>query len=76
MLCSLVDKYNVPESCAAYMFFLIITIIIYLFILTANGFLPGGSGTAIRHNTQITHHSQTKHSTKNSTNNKGYTTHN
>jgi hypothetical protein len=39
-----------------------------LFILTANGFLPGGSGTTIRHNTQgthitkLTHHAQTKHS--------------
>jgi hypothetical protein len=30
----------------------------YLFILTANGFLSGGSGTAIRHNTQITHNTQ------------------
>jgi hypothetical protein len=28
--------------------------IIFIF-LTANGFSPGGSGTAIRHNTQITH---------------------
>jgi hypothetical protein len=41
-----------------------------LFILTANGFLPGGSGTTIRHNTQITH------ITQNYTNNKGHTTHN
>jgi hypothetical protein len=54
----------------------IIIIIIYLFILTANGFLPGGSGTTIRHNTQITHHTQTKHSTQNYTINKGHTTHN
>jgi hypothetical protein len=36
----------------------------YLFILTENGFLPGGSGAAIRHNTQITHHTQTKQHTK------------
>jgi hypothetical protein len=28
---------------------------IYLFILTANGFLHGGSGATIRHNTQIAH---------------------
>jgi hypothetical protein len=35
-----------------------------LFILTENGFLPGGSGTTIRHNTQITHHVQTKHKHK------------
>jgi hypothetical protein len=41
--------------------------------LTANGFLPGGSGTTIRHKT---HHTQTKHSTQNHTNNKGHTTHN
>jgi hypothetical protein len=47
-----------------------------LFILTVNGFLPGDSGTAIRHNTQITHHAQTKHSTQNNTNNKGHTTRN
>jgi hypothetical protein len=26
--------------------------ILLLFILTANGFLPSGSGTTIRHNTQ------------------------
>jgi hypothetical protein len=37
-------------------------IIIYL---TANGFLPGGSGNTISHNTQITHHAQTKHNTQN-----------
>jgi hypothetical protein len=30
----------------------------YIFILTANRFLPGGSCTAIRHNTQITHITQ------------------
>jgi hypothetical protein len=41
-----------------------------LFILTANGFLPGGSGSTIRHNTQhksqkITQHAQTKHGTQN-----------
>jgi hypothetical protein len=31
---------------------------ILLFILTANGFSPGGSGTTIRHNTQTTHITQ------------------
>jgi hypothetical protein len=30
----------------------IIIIIIIIIILTANGFVPGGSGTTIRHNTQ------------------------
>jgi hypothetical protein len=55
--------------------------LIYLFTLTANGVLPGGSGTTIRHNiqithnTQITHHPQTKHITQNYTNNEGHTTH-
>jgi hypothetical protein len=29
-----------------------------IFILTANGFSPGGSGTTIRHNTQTTHITQ------------------
>jgi hypothetical protein len=47
-----------------------------LFTLTANGFLPGGSGTTIRHNTQITHHPKTKHITQNYTNNEGHTTQN
>jgi hypothetical protein len=50
-----------------------------LFFLTENGFLPGGSGTTIKHNTQIsqkiTYHAQTKHSTQNYTNNKGHTQH-
>jgi hypothetical protein len=49
---------------------IIIIIIIILFIQTKNGFLPGGSGTTIRLNTQITNHTQTKHSTQNYTNNK------
>jgi hypothetical protein len=40
------------------------------YFLTANGFISGGSGTTIRHNTQITHITQTKHSTQNYTNNK------
>jgi hypothetical protein len=29
-------------------------LLLLLFILTANGFLPGENGTTIRHNTQIT----------------------
>jgi hypothetical protein len=52
----------------------------YLFTLTANGFLPIGSGTTTRHNTQITHitqnNTQTKHVTQNYKNNEGQTTHN
>jgi hypothetical protein len=35
-----------------------VELILLLFILTANGFLPGGSGNAIRHNKQITHITQ------------------
>jgi hypothetical protein len=31
---------------------------LFLFALTANEFLPGGSGTTVRHNTQITHITQ------------------
>jgi hypothetical protein len=50
--------------------------VLLLFILTADECLPGGSGTTIRQNTQITHHAQTKHSIQNYTNNKGHTTHN
>jgi hypothetical protein len=34
----------------------IIYIMLKIFILTANGFLSGGSGSTIRHNTQITYH--------------------
>jgi hypothetical protein len=45
---------------------IIIIIIIIIIILTADGFLPGGSDTTIRHNTQITHITQnnTTHSNK------------
>jgi hypothetical protein len=40
---------------------LLFLITISLFILTANGFLPGGSGTTVRYNTQkyIYHKKQT-----------------
>jgi hypothetical protein len=41
-------------------------VIIIIIIKTANGFLPGGSDTTIRHNTQIRHITQnnTPHSNK------------
>jgi hypothetical protein len=45
-------------------------------------FSSGGSGTTLRHNTQIhvshkiTHHAQTKQSTQSYTNNKGHIIHN
>jgi hypothetical protein len=37
---------------------LLLLLFIYLFILTANWFLRGGSGTTVMHNTQITHITQ------------------
>jgi hypothetical protein len=55
--------------------------LLLLFNLTANGFLPGGNGTTVRHNTQkymshkITHYAQTKHSIQSHTNNKGHISH-
>jgi hypothetical protein len=35
-----------------------IILLLLLYILAANWFLPGGTGTTIRHNTQITHITQ------------------
>jgi hypothetical protein len=43
----------------------------YFLTLTANGFLPGGSGTTIRQNTQITHIALKQNCTNNE-----HTTHN
>jgi hypothetical protein len=34
--------------------------LLLLFILTANGFLPGGSGTTVKHNTNNTAHKTTQ----------------
>jgi hypothetical protein len=42
-------------------------LLLLLFILTANGFLPGGSGTTIRHNKQITHITQNNTTIKRNT---------
>jgi hypothetical protein len=42
-------------------------IILLLFILTANGVSPGGSGTTIRHNTQVTHITQNNATIKRNT---------
>jgi hypothetical protein len=41
-----------------------VILLLLLFILTANGFLAGGSGSTVRHNAQITHLTQnnTSHS--------------
>jgi hypothetical protein len=41
--------------------------ILLLFILSANGFLPDGSVTTIRHNTQITHITQNNTTLKRNT---------
>jgi hypothetical protein len=38
---------------ARYVFLLLLLLLLLLFLLTANGFLPSGSGTTIRHNMQI-----------------------
>jgi hypothetical protein len=35
-----------------------IELVIYVFILTAYGILPGGNGATIRHNTQTRHHTK------------------
>jgi hypothetical protein len=39
----------------------------YLFILTANGFLPGSSGNTMRHNKQITYITQNNTTIKRNT---------
>jgi hypothetical protein len=53
-----------PFGCFWLHLYTFIIIILLLFILTANGFLPGGSGITIRHNTQITPHSNKTQHTK------------
>jgi hypothetical protein len=45
----------------------VIVIILLLFILTANGFSLGGSGTTGRHNTQITRTTQNSTTIKRNT---------
>jgi hypothetical protein len=50
-------KISIPWSKVLYEKLTVI-IIILLFTLTANGFLPGGSRTTIKYNTQITHITQ------------------
>jgi hypothetical protein len=47
----MVDSYTLYEGWRL----LLLLLLLLLFILTANEFLSGGSGTTIRHNTQITH---------------------
>jgi hypothetical protein len=42
----------------------------YFFSLTANGFLPDGSSTTVRHNTQITHITQNNTTLKRNTTHK------
>jgi hypothetical protein len=44
--------------------------LLLLLILTANGFLPGGKGTTIRHYTQITHITQNNTTIKRNTTHK------
>jgi hypothetical protein len=45
----------------------ILLILLLLFILTANGVSPGGSGTTIRYNTQTTHITQNNTQRSNAT---------
>jgi hypothetical protein len=75
-------KLNLYILSCTYFIYYICTIIIIIY-LNFNGFLPGGIGTTIRQNTQITHithkkshYTQTKHNTQNYTNNKGHITYN
>jgi hypothetical protein len=37
---------------------LLVVVVVVVFILTADGVLPGVSGTRVRHNTQITQHAR------------------
>jgi hypothetical protein len=46
---------------------MLLRILLLLFILIANGFSPGGSGTTIRHKTQITHITQNNTTIKRNT---------
>jgi hypothetical protein len=50
---------HLPTNCKYYF--------LLLFILTANGFLPSGSGTTVGHNTQITHITQNNTTLKQNT---------
>jgi hypothetical protein len=54
---------------------LLLSLLLLLFILTANWFLPGGSGTTIRHNTQNSTPRPYK-SQHTKLNNKGHAVHN
>jgi hypothetical protein len=52
------------KQCASVVLLLLLLL---LFILTANGFLPGGSGNTMRHNKQITHITQNNTTIKRNT---------
>jgi hypothetical protein len=47
----MVMNLRVPKNC--WNLELLLLLLLLLFILTANGFLPGGSGTTITHNTTL-----------------------
>jgi hypothetical protein len=55
-----------------------ISIIFNYYLIELKTFLPGGSGTTIRHNTQniVSHYAQTKHGTQSCTNKRGHIAHN
>jgi hypothetical protein len=54
-------------SIAQLVAYVLLLLLLLLFILTANGFLPGGSGNTIRHNKQITHITQNNATIKRNT---------
>jgi hypothetical protein len=56
-------KFTTKEPNALLGILLLLLLLLLLFTLTANGSVPGGSGTAIRHNTQnnTPHSNKTQH---------------
>jgi hypothetical protein len=54
-------------TCNKIMLVVLTKLVLLLFILTANGFSPGGSGTTIRHDKQITHITQNNTTIKRNT---------
>jgi hypothetical protein len=54
------DKHEYSPLCVIMpLHFILLLLLLLLFNLTANGFLPGGSGTTRRHNTQkCTYHTK------------------
>jgi hypothetical protein len=64
MLQSLLSPHNVTDIVRNLKLHTILLLLLLLFILTANGVLPGEIDTTIRHNTQHTSHKITPRSSK------------